>query len=88
MIVIQLEQAKVIRRLQAVQKKCKLSSPSQSEPGDRVVITTKVNPPVGAESSIQDNIGEVILIMPKRVKVRIDSGVTTYRAPHNLRKSK
>ena len=88
LIVIQVEQAKVIRSLQAVQKKCELSSPSQFEPGNRVLITTKVNPPVGAESSIQDIIGKVISIMPKRVKVRKDSGVTTYRDTHNLRKSK
>ena len=78
----------MIKRLQVVQKKCELSSPSQFKPGNRVVITTKVNPLVGAESSIQDTIGKVISITPTRVKVRKDSGVTTYRDAHNLRKSK
>ncbi len=88
LIFLQLEQSKVIWRLQAVQKKSELSSSSQFKPGDRVVIIAKVNPPVGAESSVQDTIGKVISITPKRVKVRTDSGVTTSRAPHNLRKSK
>ena len=88
LIFLQLEQSKVIWGLQVVQKKNELSSSSQFKPGDRVVITTKVNLAVGAESSIQDTIGKVISITPKRVKVRTDSGVTTSRAPHNLRKSK
>lgn len=77
---IQVGQAKVIWRLQVVQKKCATLNASKFSCGDRVVITSKV-------ASAWDTIGTVILIMPKRVKVRTESGMTMSRAHHNQRKA-
>ncbi len=52
-----------------------------------MVITTKVDPPVGGETTPSDTIGRVVSLTPKRVKIRTDSGIITYQAPQNLVKT-
>ena len=52
--------------------------------GDRVKIITKVKPPAGNRPLRRDTVGIILSITPKRVKVRTESGVITYRAPHNV----
>lgn len=74
----------MIQKLQVAQRNCTTIGTSRFLPGDRVVITTKVNPPVGGETSIGDTTGKVILTTPKRVKIRTDSSIITHRALHNL----
>ena len=84
---LQVEQAKVIRRLQSAWRNCLTLDVGKFSPSDRVVITTKVNPPVGGEATSGDTVGRVLSITPKRVKIRPDSGIITYRAPQNLVKT-
>ena len=83
---LQIEQADVIRRLEAAGRRHTSSVPIQLSPGDRVKIVTKVSPPDGVEASRLDTVGRVLSITPRRVKVKTDSGIVTLRAPHNIRK--
>ena len=84
---LQIEQADVIRRLQNARKNCTTSDVGKFSPGDRVVITTKVSPPAGGELTSGDTVGRVLSITQKRVKIRTDSGIITYRAPRNILKT-
>lgn len=84
---LQVEQANVIRRLQVAQRSEATRDIIKFSPGDWVVISTKVSPPIGKVTSTNDSIRTVISITPKRVKIRTDSGFT-YRALRNLRKAK
>lgn len=83
---LQLEQAEIIRRLEEAGRKQTRSSALRLSPGDRVQIVTKVTPPEGIRPSSRDTTGRIVSITPKRVKVKTDSGITTFRAPHNVKR--
>ena len=83
---LQLEQASIIQQLEAVAKKQSEPNTGGLSKGDKVKIITKVKPPAGSRPSRRDTVGTILSITPKRVKVRTESGVTTYRAPHNVSK--
>lgn len=83
---LQVEQAAMIVKIQAAEKRRATLNTAEFSPGDKVVITNKTNPPSGVRPSPQDKTGEVISVTPKRVRVRTDSGVITSRAPQNLTK--
>lgn len=83
---LQLEQASIIQQLEAVANKQPKPNTGGLSKGDKVNIITKVNPPAGSRPSRRDSVGTILSITPKRVKVRTESGITTYRAPHNVSK--
>ena len=83
---LQLEQAEVIRRIEVAVKSKAHTNTEKLSPGDRVQILTKVKPIRGVAPTKLDRVGQVLSITPKRVKAKTDSGVTTLRAPHNLKK--
>ena len=83
---LQLEQASIIQQLKAVANKQSKPNTSELSKGDKVKIITKVKPPAGSRPSRRDTVGTILSITPTRIKVRTESGVTTYRAPHNVSK--
>jgi hypothetical protein len=53
--------------------------------GDRVVITNNIRRPLNRPVNKGDRTAIVINVTPKRIDLTTSNGVTTWRAPHNLR---
>lgn len=84
---LQVRQNRILEKIQSAERRNKAQNTTGFTPGDKVVITNRTSPPSGAKPSAQDKTGVVVSVTAKRVQIRTDSGVTTSRAPHNLRKA-
>ena len=76
---LQIEQAVIVDRLEAIERKRVSLAARGLCPGDRVEIITRGKVVSSGDASKLHTVGTITSITPKRVKVKTDGGAITYR---------
>ena len=59
---LQIRQSRVLEKIQSAERRRRTQGTADFKPGDKVVITNRTNPPVGAKPSVQDKTGVVVSV--------------------------